>query len=312
MPVKVTGQVYRSSDGGGELTFMGRKISRHPGHSDILLSVDDQYLAGTYEEFGIKSGSSVAPDVAAHLEVSDPNAKKPLSAESFRRCLGKLFGSQSRHDLKLWLSLENTTGGFLSETESAIRSMLPTCSWVCSRTNMRAWSLLSRTRCHRSCARLPTLDSDLIASMEGKAISGSIVMFEGGVVRAFVRRQQALFLSSCKAEIYAVQLLSQEAVAFSYFTHRLLYSIGEVSEPESIQIMFESDSSSALQLLYAEGLPRRSRHIEIRLLWLQEQMKINKIKVKHRAGTGMDLSVTFCSWRSVGALLVFLLDSYDR
>ena len=72
---------------------------------------------------------------------------------------------------------------------------------------------------------------------------------------------------------------------FLNFTHRLLYSIGEVSEPEPIQIMLESDSSSALQLLYAEGLPRRSRHIEIRLLWLQEQMKINKIKVSHRAGT---------------------------
>ena len=40
-------------------------------------------------------------------------------------------------------------------------------------------------------------------------------MFEGGVVRAFARQQQALSLSSCEAEIYAVQLLSQEAVAFS-------------------------------------------------------------------------------------------------
>ena len=99
-----------------------------PGHSGILLSVDDQYLTGTYEEFGIKSGSSAAPDVAAHLErtVSDPNAKKPLSAESyrrFRRCLGKLLWlSQSRHDLKLWLSLVGTQQAAPCQgTEAAIR-----------------------------------------------------------------------------------------------------------------------------------------------------------------------------------------------
>ena len=84
VPVKTTGQVHRAEDGGGELTFIGRKISRHPGHSGILLSVADKYLASTYEEFGIASGSSAAPDVAAHLEktVSDVQAKKPLSPEA--------------------------------------------------------------------------------------------------------------------------------------------------------------------------------------------------------------------------------------
>ena len=107
----------------------------------ILLSVDDQYLAGTYEEFGIKSGSSAAPDVAAHLErtVSDPNAKKPLSAESyrrFRRCLGKLLWlSQSRHDLKLWLSLVGTQQAapvkeqnLQYDQSSASWCRIPTCS----------------------------------------------------------------------------------------------------------------------------------------------------------------------------------------
>ena len=298
VPVKVTGQVHCGRDGGGELTFIGRKISRHPGHSGILLSVDDKYLAGTYEEFGIKSGSSAAPDVASHLErtVSDPNAKKLLSEESyrrFRRCLGKLLWlSQSRHDLKLWLSLIGTQQASPCQgTEAAIRSVL---RFLIQDTNVFL-ALPSNEYSSLECKERSNMPSFLHSFADAsfgpyrfngrKGISGGIVMFEGGVVRAFARQQQALSLSSCEAEIYAVQLLSQEAVAFSYFTHRLLYSIGEVSEPEPIQILLESDSSSALQLLYAEGLPRRSRHIEIRLLWLQEQMKINKIAVKHRAGT---------------------------
>ena len=298
VPVKTTGQVHRGEDGGGELTFIGRKISRHPGHSGILLSVDDKYLASTYEEFGIASGSTAAPDVAAHLEktVSDVQAKKPLSPESyrrFRRCLGRLLWlSQSRHDLKVWLSLIGTQQAAPCQgTEAALRSVL---RFLVQDSNV--FLALPSNDYHQldfvekgqtSCFLHSFADASFgpYRFNGRKGISGGIVMFEGGLVRAFARQQQALSLSSCEAEIYAVQLLSQEAVAFSYFTHRLLFSIGEVSEPEVVKIMLESDSSSALQLLYAEGLPRRSRHIEIRLLWLQEQMKIGKIQVKHRAGT---------------------------
>ena len=211
VPVKVTGQVCRSSDGGGELTFIGRKISRHPGHSGILLSVDDQYLAGTYEEFGIKSGSSAAPDVAAHLErtVSDPNAKKPLSAESnrrFRRCLGKLLWlSQSRHDLKLWLSLVGTQQAAPCQgTESAIRSIL---RLLVQDTNVFL-SLPSNEYESLKFAEQDKMPSFLHSFADAsfgpyrfngrKGISGGIVMFEGGVVRAFARQQQALSLSSCR------------------------------------------------------------------------------------------------------------------
>ena len=109
-------------------------------------------------------------------------------------------------------------------------------------------------------------------------------MCEGGLIRSLARQQQALSLSSCEAEIYAIQLTSQESVAFSRFVHRMLFSLNEVAEPETVEVLLESDSSSALQLLMSETLPRRSRHIEIRLLWLREQIQAQKIRIKHKAG----------------------------
>ena len=117
-----------------------------------------------------------------------------------------------------------------------------------------------------------------------KGISGGVVLCEGGLIRSLARQQQALSLSSCEAEIYAIQLMSQESISFSRFVHRVLFALNEVSEPEVVEVLLESDSTSALQLLMSDTLPRRSRHIEIRLLWLKEQIKENRIRVKHKAG----------------------------
>ena len=67
--------------------------------------------------------------------------------------------------------------------------------------------------------------------------------------------------------------------------HRVLFSLNEVSEPQVVEVLLESDSSSALHLLMSETLARRSRRIEIRLLWLKEQIQAPKIRIKHKAGT---------------------------
>ena len=117
-----------------------------------------------------------------------------------------------------------------------------------------------------------------------KGISGGVVFCEGGLVRSFARQQQALSLSSCEAELYALQMTTQESVAFTEFCHRVLFSIGEISEPEVAEVMLESDSSSALQLIQALDLPKRSRHVEIRLLWIRGQVESGKVRIRHRPG----------------------------
>ena len=79
--------------------------------------------------------------------------------------------------------------------------------------------------------------------------------------------------------------MSQESVSFSKFVHRMLFCLGEASEAEDAVIVLESDSSSALQLVQALDMPKRSRHVELRLLWLREQVGSEKLTVQHRPGT---------------------------
>ena len=57
-------------------------------------------------------------------------------------------------------------------------------------------------------------------------------------------------------------------------------------QPKSVpKILLESDSSSALQLLVGQDIPKRSRHVEIRLAWMNSKMASGELEIEHRAGT---------------------------
>ena len=43
------------------------------------------------------------------------------------------------------------------------------------------------------------------------------------------------------------------------------------------QILLESDSSSALQLLVGQDIPKRSRHVEIRMAWMKAKISSNEL-----------------------------------
>ena len=297
VPVKVTGSIQVASEGGGSLTFIGRTISRAPGHSQVTLSVGDEYLKSAFEAYDIVSGSKHVPDVAAHLEktLDDKLGSQPLSPEAyarFRRTLGKLLWlAQSRHDLKVWLSLIGTQQSAPKHgTELALRAVL---RFLYADKNVHlmlpspeydSLAFPERSRMNQFLHSFADASFAPYRFNSRRGISGGVVFCEGGLVRSFARQQQALSLSSCEAELYALQMVTQESVAFTKFCHRVLFSLGEISEPECVEVMLESDSSSALQLIQALDLPKRSRHIEIRLLWIRNQVESGKVRLRHRPG----------------------------
>ena len=118
-----------------------------------------------------------------------------------------------------------------------------------------------------------------------RGISGGVVFAEGSLVRSIARQQQSVSLSSCEGELYALQMVAQESVAFSKFCHRIYLGLGEMHVHDVPHILLESDSSSALQLLVGQDIPKRSRHIEIRMEWLKAKVAASELILEHRAGT---------------------------
>ena len=295
VPTKVTGAILPSDQGGGSLTFIRRHIHRRPGEKALFISVDPDYLAPAWEEYQVKRGSDAVPDIAAHLEKEDEQSKKKLSPEGyhrFRKALGKLLWlSQTRCDLKLYLSL---IGSLQSQptcgADNAIKALL---------------RFLYNDR--HLLLRLPSASEDLTRDSEGlvnrlhiwsdashapyrfnkrKGVSGEVIAYKNAVVRTVAKQQQSTSLSSCEAELYAIQLAAQDSVGLARFLQRYLLGIGEIEEFAPVDLWLESDSMSAIQLLHGIDIPRRSRHVEIRILWLKSKIDEGTLKLSHRYGEG--------------------------
>lgn len=295
VPTKVTGRVGTFSRKGGKVTFIGREIWRNPGESSVFIMVNPEYLNSTFVDFGVTAGTHTVPDVASFLEKQDQTSLKPLSPEAyerFRKALGRLIWmGQTRSDLKLWLSIIGTQQSKPTHsTELALRAVLRFL-FVDRFTGLRLPSLdYDHLKLEGHESRVTFLHTFTDAShgpykSNGrKGITGGVIMVHGGLVRSLARQQQCTSLSSCESELYALQTLAQESVSFSHVVHRVLFGLEEVSEREALDIVLESDSSSAIQLLRGLDLPRRSRHIEIRLNWLREKVNAQLVTLRHCPG----------------------------
>jgi len=49
--------------------------------------------------------------------------------------------------------------------------------------------------------------------------------------------------------------------------------------------LMESDFESALTVIAGKDVPKRSRHIEIRLHWLQGEIEAEELELKYKLGT---------------------------
>ena len=120
-----------------------------------------------------------------------------------------------------------------------------------------------------------------------KGISGEVMSFQNSVVRTVAKQQQSTSLSSCEAELYAIQAAAQDSVSMSKFLYRYLFGLGEIDEMMKVDLWLESDSMSAIQRLHGVDLPRRSRHIEIRVLWMKSKIEDGSLQLHHRYGVNL-------------------------
>ena len=289
VPTQTTSQILGAKQGGGVIQFIGRIIERFPHEDCLYLSASPSYLDTTFRDYQIEKGSRSVPDVSIHLEKTDENSKRPLSPESYSRFRRLLWLAQVRVDVKTWLSL-------LGSQQSAPRQA--------TEAGLRAVLRFLKTDC-QVVLRLPCselLDFEKEAGSvyvhlwadashapyrfnKRKGISGQVMFFEKSLVRAVAKQQQATSISSCESELYSIQQAAQDAVSVSKVLERLLLGIGETAPETVVNVLLESDSASALQLIHGVDIPKKSRHIEIRLLWIRSQIEKGVVRMKHRAGS---------------------------
>ena len=89
--------------------------------------------------------------------------------------------------------------------------------------------------------------------------------------QGLARHQASVTLSSCEAELAAIQGAVQEAIGIQ----RTLQFVVK----KDLTIELRTDSMSGKQLLEASDVQRRSRHIEIRIEWLRDLMNSGQLSL---------------------------------
>ena len=142
-----------------------------------------------------------------------------------------------------------------------------------------------------------------------RSVSGTCFIFQQCLMKCFSRHQSAVTLSSCEAELVALQSGVQEGIGLlrtlGFVLGRLYpwvdiipqdaqvtwYDEAESDDEDSMKVSYlfplvvKTDSLSGKMLLEASDLQRKSRHIEIKVYWLRELMDRKVLLLSHVPGT---------------------------
>ena len=111
-----------------------------------------------------------------------------------------------------------------------------------------------------------------------KSTSGVLCSALGVAISALSRTQQTLALSSGEAELYALGL----GVAESLFIKSLIFESGSA---KTCSITSYTDSTAGKSMSNRWGTTRKTKHIELRFLFVQELILSGVIVVKKVLGT---------------------------
>ena len=300
VPTKMTGILEPHKV--GQVKFVGRVIRRENGSRQLFVGVTPTYLDSCFSDFGLdklKVGKPVIPNLRQTLD-QDPGEGKEfpkLSPESYaryRRCLGKLaWMAQTREDLHVFVTYLAT--GQHDPDERFEKAMRQTLRFLLFDGDWELCFPATLVETNDERVETPNVSNALIrvfcdashAPMkltQRRGISGAFFFALGSLIKGFSRHQTCTSLSSCESEMFGIQETAQEALGLLPMVRRLVFDffgdlagydgrvVGRYSK-EKFAIQILTDSESAKQLLGGLDIPRRSRHTEVRVYWLRDQMR---------------------------------------
>ena len=298
LKVKHTGTIDKT---GGKVTFLGRQIVRTPGDNSLFVYVPSEYMDKTLLEWNLKSGASaraVCPNILSMLD--DGKDSEPLSSEAhnkFRSALGKIaWLAQTRQDLKHYVALLGTVQASPNQAaEKALRALL---RFLAADTNIGLRIPAEDSTFGSKDPLVVTSYSDAShapSTRNRRGVTGGVISYAGALIKAFSRHQTSVSLSSCEAELQALQSNLQEAIVLARLVARILRTMNDISDRKNVVCRIFSDSESALKLLKAVDLPRRSRHITVKIEWMRELIAQGLAEMVYLKGTELPAdSLTKC------------------
>eukprot|EP00971_Amphidinium_carterae_P260718 5172389-Amphidinium_carterae.3 len=112
-----------------------------------------------------------------------------------------------------------------------------------------------------------------------KSTAGTVLQFAGVTIATSSKTQQTIALSSAEAELYAIGTTVNDVIYVRNFLHELQFANAQQLIPQ-----IYTDSSSAKCLTQQLGLTKRTKHIDLRYLHVQQLQHNGELKI-HKVST---------------------------
>ncbi|OLQ05109.1 Retrovirus-related Pol polyprotein from transposon TNT 1-94 [Symbiodinium microadriaticum] len=270
--LKVTADLDRD----GQITFLGRLLSRDHSSDSLYVTMSDSYYEEIYKSFFGNSKvhpSPVPPNLKELYDKEDAVLQKALSTEAaarFRSSLGRLsWLAMTRVDVAYYVSmLARGQANPLEKHERAMRSVLRYLKHV--QGFKQVVNPTGDNTLRLDCYVDASWGSE--KNVDRKSISGGCIMIGGFCLKAWSRLQQAVALSSAESELYGLVEGAKEALSIRRAVSHV-FGWGLLPTPT-----IYCDSEAAVAISKADGL-RKVRHIDLRACFIQDQLRQKQLFV---------------------------------
>ena len=252
----------------------------------ILMQSDPKYLTKMLKLLNLTKPRS--RKVPCAPEICSPDITPALDTQRhavYRACVGGLlYLSPDRCDIQFTVSMLARKVQNPSERDFRALKHLVEYLWATESYGvMLKWTCVGRSsldgrNIQAPHCRVPIgthllevyVDSDWAGTPDRHSMTSVRIMLNSNLVHGFVRKQGTVALSSCESELIAAVSGSSEGL--------YLQSIVQTLSQNACRMVVLMDNSSARLLIYKTGCSR-IRHLDCRLLWVQEAVHASRFHV---------------------------------
>ena len=265
------------------LIFLGKKLVKNNDNS-ISISLSKEYYNKLLQPFGLDSeySNSLSTPVSKRPSLDSTPLLTKEQHHQYRQSVGQL----------LWLSLvrpdlqhaaRNLSKHLVASTQLDLQQLKHRLRYV---KGTQHYQLHLKPQLPagihlplRPGQHIPLLiecysDSDWAGDVNTRQLtSGSLVTILKTNMHSNSKTQQVIATSSAEAELYAISSTIADAIHLSQLITEIENNIGVATfdlDKHQPNIVLFCDSSSATSLVQRIGINKRTKHIQLRFLWIQD------------------------------------------
>ena len=275
--LRVTGELSE----GQEATFLGRHMRRTS--TSVQMFMETSYVDRILELAGMATCKAAPTPGTDALKRGTAELAEPLSPEEhqqYRKLVGQLLWlSNLRMDImyaikELSRGLASPTTDHWAKLKHLLRYLSGTKDYV-----QELCPKLRLSEKHSSLDVHTYVDSDWAGDPDSRRSTSGVATYLLGVnLQSHSRTQQTIALSSGEAELYAIGA----GAADSLFIRSLLL---EACLIPRVHLFVHTDSTAGKSMASRYGTSRKTRHVQLRHLFVQELVTSGMITIRKVLGT---------------------------